>query len=182
ACIKAISKKNKEVMDQRRADFLAGAVERGLAPEAARDIWDKIVVFAAYGFNKAHSAAYAKLSYYTAYLKAHYAPEFFAALLSSEIEDGNKRDIMVQHIDDARRFGVEVLPPCVNASEPEFSVAGGKVVFALMAVKGFGRAASEEVLRARAGGGPFRDLFDFCERIDARVVSRAAIEKLIKAG
>src|SRR5262249_28101761 len=143
---------------------------------------DKIVVFAAYGFNKAHSTAYAYVSYYTAYLKAHYTPEFFAALLSSEIEDGNKRDIMVQHIEDARRFGVEVLPPCVNASEPEFSVAGRKVVFALMAIKGFGRGASEEVVRARTEGGPFRDIFDFCERVDCKVVNRAAIEKLIKAG
>ncbi|MBI1916747.1 MAG: DNA polymerase III subunit alpha [Planctomycetes bacterium] len=182
ACIKAISKKKQEIIDQRQADFLKGASERGADERLARDIFDKIVYFAGYGFNRSHSAAYAHIGYYTAYLKAHYTPEFFAALLSSEIEDGNKRDIMVQHIDDARKFGVEVLPPCVNASEPAFSVAGKKVVFGLMAIKGLGRAASEEVLRARSEGGPFRDLFDFCERIDAKVVSRKAMETLIKAG
>jgi len=182
ACIKAISKKNKEVMDRRKADFLKGAIERGVATETAEDIWDKIVVFAGYGFNKAHSTAYAQVSYYTAYLKAHFTPEFFAALLSSEIEDGNKRDVMVDHIADARKFGAEVLPPCVNVSEPEFSVAGRKVVFGLMAIKGFGRAASEDVVRARTEGGPFRDLFDFCERVDLKIVNRKAIETLIKAG
>src|SRR5207248_2724603 len=179
ACIKAISKKKQDIIDQRKVDFLRGAVARGVSRETAEDIWDKIVVFAGYGFNKSHSTAYAQVTYYTAYLKAHYTPEFFAALLSSEIEDGNKRDIMVDHIADARKFGVEVLPPCVNASEPEFSVAGKKVVFGLMAIKGFGRAASEEVVRARAEGGPFRDLFDFCERVDAKLVHRKAIETLI---
>jgi DNA polymerase-3 subunit alpha len=182
ACIKAISKKKQEIIDQHNAAFLKGAVERGVSTETAQDIWDKIIVFAKYGFNKSHSAAYAQVSYYTAYLKAHYTPEFFAALLSSEIEDGNKRDIMVQHIDDARKFGAEVLPPCVNVSEPEFSVAGKKVVFGLMAIKGLGRAASAEIVRARAQEGPFRDLFDFCERVDSKLVNRKAMETLIKAG
>jgi len=159
-----------------------------ITPAGVEDTYDLTVEedhnFVADGLlvHNSHSAAYAHVSYHTAYLKAHYTPEFFAALLSSEIEDGNKRDVMVDHIADARKFGVEVLPPCVNASEPEFSVAGKKVVFGLMAIKGFGRAASEEVVRARAEGGPFRDLFDFCERVDAKLVHRKAIETLIKAG
>jgi DNA polymerase-3 subunit alpha len=182
ACIKAISKKKQDIIDQRKLDFLRGAAERGVAKQTAENIFDLIVYFAGYGFNAAHSAAYAFVSYQTAYLKAHYTPEFMAALLSSEIDDGNKRDMMVQHIEDARRFGVEVLPPTVNASESMFSVVGGKIVFGLTAIKGFGRGGAEEVVRARRDGGPFKDLFDFCERVDPRAVSKGAIERLIKAG
>src|SRR5207249_2778104 len=104
ACIKAISKKKQEVIDQRRAEFLTGAQERGVPEGTAREIFDLITFFGGYGFNASHSAAYAYISYQTAYLKAHYTPEFMAALLSSEIEDGNKRDILVEHIEDARRL------------------------------------------------------------------------------
>jgi DNA polymerase-3 subunit alpha len=182
ACIKAISKKKQEIIDERRAEFLQGAVERGLTDATAREIFDLITYFGGYGFNKSHSAAYALVSYQTAYLKAHYPAEFMAALLSSEIEDSNKRDIMVDHIADARRLGTEVLSPDVNTGEVEFSVADGKIVFGLTAIKGVGRGAAEDIVRARRDKGPFKDLFDFCERIDHRVVSRAAIEKLIKAG
>src|SRR5262249_26807573 len=118
----------------------------------------------------------------TAYLKAHYTPEFMAALLSSEIDDGNKRDVFVDHIADAKRLGADVRPPDINEGEPDFSVQGGQIVFGLTAVKGVGRGAAEEVARARADKGPFRDLFDFCERLDLKVVNRAAVERLIKAG
>src|SRR5438132_3756954 len=182
ACIKAISKKKHEIIDQRRAEFLKGAQERGLDEATAREIFDLIIFFGGYGFNKSHSAAYALLGYQTAYLKAHYTPEFMAALLSSEIEDGNKRDILVQHMEDARRLGVEVLPPDVNSSEVEFAVAGNKIVFGLTAIKGVGRGAAQEIVRARQERGPYRDLFDFCERVDLKLVPRAAIERLIKAG
>src|SRR5262249_40603692 len=118
----------------------------------------------------------------TAYLKAHYTPEFMAALLSSEIEDGNKRDIMVQHIDDAKRFGVDVLPPSVNASDAAFTVTDGKIVFGLTAIKGVGRGVADDIVRARLEGGGFKDLFDLCERVDTRVVNKTALEKLLKAG
>ncbi|MBI3410140.1 MAG: DNA polymerase III subunit alpha [Planctomycetes bacterium] len=182
ACIKAISKKKQDIIDQRKTEFLKGAQERGLSESTARKIFDLIVQFAGYGFNKAHSAAYAVLGYQTAYLKAHYAPEFMAALLTSEIEDSNKRDNMVDHIADARRLGVEVLPPDVQTCAPDFTVKDGKVHFGLTAIKGLGRGAAEEIMRARDEKGPFLDLFDFCERIDHKVVPRAAIEKLIKAG
>src|SRR5262249_27957787 len=128
------------------------------------------------------SAAYAYVSYQTAYLKAHYTPEFMAALLSSEVEDGNKRDILVEHIEDARRFGVEVRPPDVNASDVDFSVSRGKIVFGLTAIKGVGRGAAEDIVATREGEGTYRDLFDFCERVDLKVVGRAAVERLIKAG
>lgn len=182
ACIKAISKKKQEIIDQRHADFLRGAADRGVDKQTAEKIFDLIVYFAGYGFNAAHSAAYAYVSYQTAYLKAHYTPEFMAALLSSEIEDGNKRDIMVQHIDDAKRFGVAVLPPNVNTSEADFSVALGQIVFGLTAIKGFGRGSAEDLVRARKEGGAFKDLFDFCDRVDTKIVNKAGIEKLIKAG
>jgi DNA polymerase-3 subunit alpha len=182
ACIKAISKKKQETIDLRRAEFLKGAQERGVAEPTARSIFDLITHFGGYGFNKSHTAAYALLGYQTAYLKAHYTPEFMAALLSSEIEDGNKRDMMVQHIDDARRLGVEVLAPDVNNSDVEFTVADGKILFGLTAIKGVGRGAAQEIVARRAEHGPYRDVFDFCERLDARLVPRAAIERLIKAG
>jgi DNA polymerase-3 subunit alpha len=182
ACIKAISKKKHDIIDQRRADFLKGAQERGVDEATAREIFDLITYFGGYGFNASHSAAYAHLGYQTAYLKAHYTPEFMAALLSSEIEDGNKRDVMVQHIEDARQLGVEVLPPSVNASQADFSVADGKIIFGLTAIKGVGRGASEEIARARQERGPFKDLFDLCERVDLKLVPRAALERLIKAG
>jgi DNA polymerase-3 subunit alpha len=182
ACIKAISKKKQDIIDQRRTEFLQGAQERGVTEATAREIFDLITFFSGYGFTKSHTAAYAQVGYQTAYLKANYPAEFMAALLSSEIDDGNKRDSMVDHIADARRLGVDVLPPDVNASEPDFTVAEGKVLFGLTAIKGVGRAAAEDVVRARTAGGRFRDFFDFCERIDSRAVSRAAIERLIKAG
>src|SRR5262249_5400213 len=166
ACVKAISKKKQDIIDQRRAEFIQGAQKRGASEATAREIFDLITFFGGYGFNKSHSAAYAQLGYQTAYLKAHYTPEFMAALLSSEIEDGNKREVMVHHFEEARGLGVEVLPPDVNGGDVDFTVAGGKILFALTAVKGLGRGAAEEIVRARQEQGPFKDLFDFCERID----------------
>ncbi|HTU88587.1 MAG TPA: DNA polymerase III subunit alpha, partial [Gemmataceae bacterium] len=182
ACIKAISKKKQEIIDARRADFLKGSKERGVSRDVAEDIFAKIVYFGGYGFNKSHSCAYAYVSYQTAYLKTHYTPEFLAALLSSEIDDGNKRDVMVDHIADARKMGLEVLPPDVNVSDSEFTVHGGQIVFGLTAIKGVGRSSSEEIARARKEGGRYKDIFDFCERIDLKILSRATIERLIKAG
>jgi DNA polymerase-3 subunit alpha len=182
ACIKAISKKKQEIIDQRRADFVQGAQERGVDPRTAAEIFGLIVFFGGYGFNKSHSAAYAYVSYQTAYLKAHYTPEFMAALLTSEIEDGSKRDILVQHIDECRKVHVDVLPPSINSSETLFGVRESKVTFGLLAIKGVGVAACDEIVRTRVAGGPFKDLFDFCERVDLKIVSKSAVEKLIMAG
>jgi DNA polymerase-3 subunit alpha len=182
ACIKAISKKKQEIIDARRMDFLRGAQERGVSKEVAEDIFAKIVYFGGYGFNKSHSCAYAYVGYQTAYLKTHYAPEFMAALLSSEIDNSSKRDVMVDHIADARKMGVEVLPPDVSVSDGEFTVHDGKIIFGLTAIKGVGRSSSEEIARARKAGGCFKDIFDFCERIDLKIINRATIERLIKAG
>ncbi len=182
ACIKAISKKITDKIDAFRADFLAGCLKNGVSKPVAEDIFDKIVFFAGYGFNKSHTAAYAQIGYQTAYLKTHYTAEFMAALLSSEIDDANKRDVMVEHIADARKLGVEVQPPDVNKGRADFDVVNGKIVFGLTAIKGLGRGAANEIVRAREVGGPYRDLFEFCERVDLRQVPRAGIERLIKAG
>jgi DNA polymerase-3 subunit alpha len=182
ACIKAISKKKQDIIDARRAEFVAGTAKHGIPKDTAEEIYGLIVFFGGYGFNKSHTAAYAQIGYQTAYLKAHFTAEYMAALLSSEIDDGNKRDVFVDHVHDARRLGVDVRPPDINEGEPDFSVAHEKITFGLTAIKGVGRGAVEAISRVRAEKGPFRDLFDFCERVDLRIVPRSAIERLIKAG
>ena len=182
ACIKAISKKNEKLIGERKVDFIKGCGECGMAAEKAEEIFELIVKFGGYGFNKSHTAAYAQIGYQTAYLKTHFTAEYMAALLSSEIDDGNKRDVMVDHIADARKLGVDVLPPDINRGAADFDVHNNRIVFGLTAIKGLGRGAAEEIVRARDAGGRFQDLFDFCERIDRRVVQKAAVEKLIMGG
>jgi DNA polymerase-3 subunit alpha len=182
ACIKAISKKNYEIINARKADFVAGARERGLSAEKAEEIFELIVKFGGYGFNKSHTAAYAQIGYQTAYLKEHHPAEFMAALLSSEIDDGNKRDMLVDHIADARRMGIDVLSPDVNRGLADFDVQNNRIVFGLTAIKGLGRGAAEEIVHCRTSGGVFKDFFDFCERIDRRIVPKAAVERMIMAG
>jgi DNA polymerase III subunit alpha len=182
AVIKAISKKVVDKIESGRKDFVSGAQTQGLTEDQATAIFENIVNFAEYGFNKSHTTAYAMIGYQTAYLKTHYTAEFMAALLSSEIDDGNKRDIMVEHIADARKLGVDVEAPDINKGQPDFDVVNGKIVFGLTAIKGLGRGAAEEIVRVREKGGPYRDLFDFCERVDTRNVKQAQIEKVIKAG
>lgn len=148
----------------------------------ATDIFDKIVFFAGYGFNKSHTAAYAQIGFQTAYLKAHYTAEYMAALLSSEIDDGGKRDIMVDHIADTRKLGVDVLPPDINRGMADFDVVNNRIIFGLTAIKGLGRGAANEIVRARTDAGNFKDLFEFAERIDRRIVPKSAVERLVMAG
>jgi DNA polymerase-3 subunit alpha len=182
ACIKAISKKKQEIIDERKIDFMKGCQERGLTAEKADEIFALIVKFGGYGFNKSHTAAYAQIGYQTAYLKAHYTAEYMAALLSSEIDDGNKRDVFIDHISDARKLGVDVLAPDVNRGLADFDVQNNRIIFGLTAIKGLGRGAAQDIVRARDEGGKFTDIFDFCERIDRRVVPKSAVEKMIQAG
>lgn len=132
--------------------------------------------------HNSHTAAYAQIGYQTAYLKAHYTAEYMAALLSSEIDDGNRRDVFIDHISDARRLGIDVLPPDVNRGMADFDVRNNRIIFGLTAIKGLGRGASLEIVRARTEGGAFKDLFDFCERIDRRIVPKSAVEKMVQAG
>ncbi len=182
ACIKAISKKLPELINARKADFIKGCEERGMAAEKATEIFSLIELFGGYAFNKSHTAAYAQIGYQTAYLKAHYTAEYMAALLSSEIDDGNKRDVFIDHIADARRLGIDVRPPDVNRGTADFDVQNNRIIFGLTAIKGLGRGATQEIVRARTETGTFKDLFDFCERIDRRVVPKSAVEKMIQAG
>ena len=140
--------------------------------------------FAGYGFNKSHSTAYALLAYQTAYLKAHYQVEFMAALLSGDIPGRNfkQKDSLVEHIEDCKRMKIEVVLPDVNCSDVDFTVANNKIYFGLSAIKGCGGAAGEAVANERKKGGPYKSIFEFCERVDPAACSRATIETLIKAG
>ena len=155
-----------------------------MAKKKAEEVFGLIEKFAGYGFNKSHSTAYALIAYMTAYLKAHYKVEFMAALLSSDIPGRNfkKKDSLVEHIEDCHRMDIEVTPPDVNRSDVEFAVGEGKIFYALSAIKGCGGAASAAIVKARKSGGPYRSLFDFCQRLDPGQVNRTAIESLVKAG
>ncbi|MEY3014693.1 MAG: hypothetical protein RIT45_3428 [Pseudomonadota bacterium] len=175
---RAMGKKKKEEMDKQRAIFAAGADERGIEAETATKVFDLMESFANYGFNKSHSAAYGLITYQTAWLKAHYPTQFFAALLTSDSADTDK---VVQYIQEARRAGIEVLPPDVNKSQWSFSVADDAIRFGLGAVKNVGEAAIEAMLAARADG-PFETLFDLCRRVGARTLNRRALEQLVKCG
>ena len=183
-CIKAISKKKLEIIAPFREQFVKGSQEKGLGRQQSEEVFALIEKFAGYGFNKSHSTAYALLAFQTAYLKTHYPTEFMAALLSGDITGRNfkKKDSLVEHIEDCRRMGIEVAPPDVNASAPDFAVAGGTILFGLAAVKGCGQQASEAIAEERAKRGSFRDLHDFCGRLDSSVVNKTAIENLAKAG
>ena len=183
-CIKAISKKKKELIDANHEAFIEGAVNSGLSKADAQEFWDMILEFAGYGFNKSHSTAYALIAYQTAYLKAHYPVEFMAALLTGDIPGRNftRKDSLVEHLEDCQRMGIEVESPCVNQSGVLFTVRDDKIHFALSAIKGCGGAAAEAIVRSRKADGPFKDIFDFCERIETSECNRSSIETLIKAG
>ncbi len=184
SCIKAISKKKLETIARFREEFIDGAHQRGMSKREAGELFGLIEKFAGYGFNKSHSTAYALIAYMTAYLKAHYKVEFMAALLSSDIPGRNfkRKDSLVEHLEDCQRMDITVLPPDVNRSGAEFTVAGGQICYGLSAIKGCGGAAAGAIAQERAAGGPYRSLADFCERLDPGTVNRAAIESLIKAG
>jgi DNA polymerase-3 subunit alpha len=184
SCIKAISKKKLSVIAKFREEFIAGATAQGLSESEAIELFDMIEKFAGYGFNKSHSTAYALIAYMTAYLKAHYPVEFMAALLSGDIASRNfkTKDPLVEHLEDCRRMGIALEPPDVNASLPDFSVEQGRIRFGLAAIKGCGWPAAEAIAAERQRRGPYRGLFDFCERLDPGVVNRTVITALIKAG
>jgi DNA polymerase-3 subunit alpha len=177
---KAVGKKDKELLQRELKGFVERAVARGHERRAIEDIAAQIETFGRYGFPKAHSVAYSVLSFQTAWLKAHYPPEFMAALLSSEIGDSDK---VVAYIAEARELGLSVLPPSVNESGWKFTVTGdNEIRFGLGAVKNVGRGAIESILAARAAGGPYTSLGDFCERVDLRLCNKRVLESLIAAG
>jgi len=198
--IKAISKKTTEVIARFKPDFLAGALANGVSREQAQEIFELILKFGGYGFNKSHSTRYAIVAFQTAYMKAYHPVEYMAALLTFEMGNTDK---VVEYIDECRRVtlpdgprGIKVLPPDVNDSDRDFTPiyvtesAGkrkkptqvGVIRFGLMAVRGVGEKAANAIIEERQKRGPFSSLFDFCERIDQRQINRSTIEALIKCG
>jgi DNA polymerase-3 subunit alpha len=182
---RAMGKKKAEEMAEHRELFRQGAAKNGLSAGKADEIFDLMEKFAGYGFNKSHAAAYALLAYYTAWLKAHHPAEFMAANMSLAMDDTDKVKILFE---DCLANGISVLPPNINESAYRFEpVAQGDglrsktIRYGLGAVKGSGQNAIEEILRAREEA-PFTDLFDFCNRVDRRVVNRRTVEALIRAG
>ncbi len=177
---RAMGKKKADVMEQQRAKFVEGCKERNIGEKSAQEIFDIIQEFAGYGFNKSHSAAYALITYQTAWLKANYQAEFMAAYLSSQI--GSKKEDLAGYVREVRSSGIDVLPPDINSSMASFTPVGEVVRFGLGAVAKSGHTAVEAVLSARNGGGLFLSLWDFLRRVDLRVVNKSVVENLIRAG
>ncbi|HEU5352449.1 MAG TPA: DNA polymerase III subunit alpha [Terracidiphilus sp.] len=177
---RAMGKKNAAEMAKQRERFMEGAAARGTRKDVAGELFDQMEKFAGYGFNKSHSAAYALLAYQTAYLKTHYPVEFMAALLTSET---SKPENVVKYIGECREMGIAVEPPDVQVSGAQFTPRGDAIRFGLAAVKNVGGNAIESIVNARAGvGGRFSSLWEFCEKVDLRVMNKRVIESLIKAG
>ncbi|NIB42011.1 DNA polymerase III subunit alpha [Pseudomaricurvus alkylphenolicus] len=176
---RAMGKKKPEEMAKQRSTFEEGAKSQGVNPELAMKIFDLVEKFAGYGFNKSHSAAYAVVSYQTAWLKAHYPAHFMAATMSSDMD---KTDKVVTFIEECREMGLTLLPPDVNQGEFHFNVDDNDgIIYGLGAIKGLGEGPIENILEARKDG-PFADLFDFCARIDPRRVNKRALEAMIRSG
>lgn len=176
---KAMSKKNSADMEKEKPKFLAGAKKHRIPEAKAKRIFDQMETFAGYGFNKSHSTAYAMISYQTAYLKAHYPVEFMAALLTSE---KNNRDKVIKYISVCKEMGISVLPPDINESSKEFSVAGDHIRFGLSAVKNVGDGAVESIIQARNSKGRFKSFSDFCRKCDFRKINKRVLDSLVKCG
>ena len=177
---RAMGKKKAEEMAKHRATIADGAKQKGYDPALAEQLFDLMTKFAEYGFNKSHTAAYAVVTYHTAWLKAHYCAAFMAATMSSDLDNTDTVKIFYE---DTVANKIEVLPPDVNASDYRFVPVDRKVIrYGLGAVKGVGEPAVRAIIAAREKGAPFRDLFDFCERVDRRLANRRVIEALIRSG
>ncbi len=176
----AIRKKVKDKLLAQRAKFERQALARGVPKEVVDKVFEQFEPFARYGFNRAHAACYGLVAYYTAYLKANYPAEYMTAVL--QVDSGDLERVALD-VEECRRMGLEVLPPDVNESEPEFTAVDSRTIrFGLHTIKNVGMAAAHEIVRAREQGGPFRSLYDFCARVDGRLVTRRVVESLIKAG
>ena len=177
---RAMGKKKVEEMVKQRATFIKGAAKKDIDEKTANHIFDYMEKFAGYGFNKSHAAAYALVAYQTAWLKAHYPSEFLAAVMSSEMQN---TDNIVFLIDDCRINGLEVLPPSINMSFYHFHASDEKtIIYGLGAIKGVGEQAMQSVIDSREQDGPYKDLFDFCHRIDLKKINKRTLEALIRAG
>jgi DNA polymerase-3 subunit alpha len=177
---RAMSKKIPEIMERERRNFVLGCIKNDINELSANKIFDLIEYFSGYGFNKSHSAAYALISYRTAYLKANFPIEFMTALLTSERDNTDK---IVEYVKEAERMGIKILPPDLNESDALFKVVDDKTIrFGLLAVKNVGRGAIESIIQARHEAQRFSSLEDLCRKIDLRLVNRKVLESLIKCG
>ncbi|WP_226667118.1 DNA polymerase III subunit alpha [Microbulbifer aggregans] len=181
---RAMGKKKPEEMAKQRSTFEDGAKSQGVDPELAMKIFDLVEKFAGYGFNKSHSAAYALVSYQTAWLKAHYPAQFMAATMSSDMD---KTDKVVTFIEECRAMKLDLVPPDVNLGSYQFSVpvsdsGDNRIIYGLGAIKGLGEGPIDNIIAEREKNGPFTDLFDFCSRIDPRKVNKRALEALVRSG
>jgi DNA polymerase-3 subunit alpha len=176
---KAMGKKNPEEMAKQRSKFTEGAVTNGLSQKLATEIFDQMETFARYGFNRSHSAAYAMISFQTAWLKAHYGVEFMAALMSHEMGDSDKT---LKNMNECRKQGIQILPPDVNESMNGFTVREGKIRYGLEAVKGIGEKAVLNIIESREKKSNFTDLEDFFSKVDFSAMNRRVVESLIKCG
>ncbi len=176
---KAMGKKKPEIMVTLEKQFLEGADENGVDAKVAKSIWDNILKFAGYGFNKSHSTAYAYVTYQTAFLKANYQTEFMAGVMTCEM---NNVDKIVENLEECKRLKIDVLPPDINRSLQIFSVEDGKIYYGLEAVKGLGGKFVSAAIREREENGPYRSIFEFCERVDLTVLNKSVLESLIHCG
>jgi DNA polymerase-3 subunit alpha len=176
---RAMGKKKQEVMEKEKERFVAGAKARGFSEKDAARIFDILIPFAGYGFNKSHAAAYSVVAYQTAYLKANFPAEFMAANLTNEIDRADK---LPDYIEEARRMGLAIDPPDVNRSERFFSVSDGRIVYGFLGIKGVGEQAAREIVARRTEGGQYRDFIDFLERTDIRALGKKTVELLIRTG
>src|SRR6185312_4309523 len=176
---RAMGKKKKEEMDKQRARFMSGAAERNVSPDLADLLFGLMEKFSGYGFNKSHAAPYALIAYQTAWLKANTPVEFYAGSMSLDIANTDKLSVFYQ---DAKRCGVRVRRPDVNVSGADFEVEDGEVLYALGAIRNVGLQAMEHVVAERREHGPFRDIFDFVERVDPKQVNKRTFETLARAG
>lgn len=176
---RAMSKKKHEVMRKERENFVNGAVLNGVDDKTADKIFDEMMDFASYAFNKSHAAAYAVIAYQTAWFKYYYPVEFMAASMNSFLGSSDK---VSQYVHESKIMGIDVLPPDINESDVRFSVSGGKIRFGMAAVKNVGEGAVSELIAERNSKGVFRSFRDFCERIDGRDVNKRCVESLIKCG
>ena len=178
----AVGKKIRDKLEAQRETFIAGCRKQGIPKRSADLLWEQFEPFARYGFNRAHAACYGLIAYYTAYLKANYPVEYMTAVLTNEAQGQDWMIKVALAVAEARRMGIHVLPPDVNASQENFSVEGDAIRFGLGAVKNVGGGAVQEIIRARESGGPFTSLVDLCARVDGRLANKRVLESLIKAG
>ncbi len=177
---RAMGKKKPEEMAKQRGTFAEGAKGNNIDPDLAMKIFDLVEKFAGYGFNKSHSAAYALVSYQTLWLKVHYPAEFMAAVMSADMDNSDK---ILTLVDECVRMGIEILPPDLNAGKYKFTVdSEGRIVYGIGAIKGVGEGPIEAIIEARETQGAFKDLFDFCAKIDIKRVNKRVLEKLVLAG